>query len=103
MSSAVLDWLQGWYTSQCDGEWEHEHGITIATLDNPGWSVEIPLAETVLSDRLRVKGERHLSEHNWLVYEVKDVKFKGFCGPENLSDLLDVFRTAVTDCLAESG
>jgi len=97
MSDDLLEWLQSWYTSQCDGDWEHQQGITIATLDNPGWSVEISLEGTVLADRLSIAGEQHFSEDNWLVYEIKDLKFQGFCGPRNLSQLLDVFRTAAID------
>ena len=37
--SDELSWLQQWYSAHCDGEWEHGFGVTIATLDNPGWSV----------------------------------------------------------------
>jgi hypothetical protein len=44
----ALTWLQGWYLSQCDGDWEHGHGVDIGTLDNPGWRVEIRVAETEL-------------------------------------------------------
>ena len=43
-----LQQLQAWYASQCDGEWEHEFGITIENVDNPGWSVSISLAGTEL-------------------------------------------------------
>ncbi|MFE4959105.1 Imm53 family immunity protein [Streptomyces sp. NPDC056653] len=32
----LLDWLQNRYAQQCDGDWEHEWGVKIATLDNPG-------------------------------------------------------------------
>jgi hypothetical protein len=32
----ILPWLQGWYATQCDGDWEHEYGVSIETLDNPG-------------------------------------------------------------------
>lgn len=34
----IFEWLQKWYKSQCDGDWEHEYGIKIETVDNPGWS-----------------------------------------------------------------
>ena len=36
-----LEALQHWYESQCDGDWEHEFGVKIGTLDNPGWMVDI--------------------------------------------------------------
>ena len=44
----MLEWLQDWYLKQCDGGWEHEYGIKIETLDNPGWKVIIDLAYTEL-------------------------------------------------------
>ncbi|MGW1432997.1 Imm53 family immunity protein [Streptomyces sp. NPDC002431] len=43
-----MDWLQGWYSAQCDEDWEHEWGVRINTLDNPGWSVRIDLEDTDL-------------------------------------------------------
>ena len=46
----VLNAVNEWFQSQCDGDWEHDYGITIETLDNPGWSVEIYLYETELQD-----------------------------------------------------
>ena len=32
---SMMGFLQSWYQSQCDGDWEHEFGIRIETLDNP--------------------------------------------------------------------
>jgi hypothetical protein len=40
--------LRAWYSARCDGNWEHEHGVKIDTLDNPGWSVVIDLEGTDL-------------------------------------------------------
>jgi len=45
-----LEWLIGWYQRHVDGEWEHQHGVTIATLDNPGWSLRVDLVGTALRD-----------------------------------------------------
>ena len=41
-----LEWLEQWYEKTCDGDWEHIYGISIDTLDNPGWRVRIDLRET---------------------------------------------------------
>jgi hypothetical protein len=46
-SENVLVWLQGWYAAQCDGDWEHERGVKIETLDNPEWAIRIDLEGTV--------------------------------------------------------
>ena len=35
--SSIIQWLQDWTKSQIDGDWEHELGISISMLDNPGW------------------------------------------------------------------
>ena len=42
--------LMEWYAAQCDGSWEHDYGIKIDTLDNPGWYLEIDLTDTPLQD-----------------------------------------------------
>ena len=42
----AIKWLQEWYKSNCDGDWEHLFGVQITTLDNPGWLIEIDLTDT---------------------------------------------------------
>jgi len=44
-----IRWLQSWYAGQCNGEWEHTRGVTIESLDNPGWMLVVDLAETHLA------------------------------------------------------
>src|SRR5687768_977742 len=44
----LLPRLQRWYAAQCDGDWEHGFGITITTLDNPGWLMKVDLVKTSL-------------------------------------------------------
>ena len=39
--TAPLSYLTAWFARQCDGDWEHDLGIRIETLDNPGWAVDI--------------------------------------------------------------
>jgi Immunity protein 53 len=36
--------LEKWYRARCNGDWEHQWGVEIGTLDNPGWRVHIDLA-----------------------------------------------------------
>jgi hypothetical protein len=47
---APLELVQRWYAAHCDGEWEHQYGIKIETLDNPGWRVTIDLTNTELQE-----------------------------------------------------
>src|SRR5690348_1300611 len=42
----IIEWIQAWYLDQCDGHWEHQYGMVIETLDNPGWSIRVELEGT---------------------------------------------------------
>jgi hypothetical protein len=83
--------LQTWYLSQCDGDWEHSYGIAIATLDNPGWSVDIALEDTSLEERRFEPMRIERSEGDWLFVSRSPEKFKIRCGPNNLEEGLGIF------------
>jgi hypothetical protein len=86
-----LERLEKWYSSHCNGDWEHQYGIEIGTLDNPGWRVTIDLTGTKGENKTldRMKLER--TENDWLQYWVENRKFNAACGPKNLSELIDIF------------
>jgi len=84
LAPGVWAWLQAWYATQCNGEWEHEYGIKIDTLDNPGWSVTIDLKDTTLADRTYERQAIHRSAHEWVMTSVTDHQFSAACGPLNL-------------------
>ena len=83
--------LERWYATRCNGDWEHQYGISIETLDNPGWRVKIDLRETPkAASRLGVqKSER--SENDWMQYWTEHERFQIACGPLNLSEAIDIF------------
>lgn len=87
----LLGELQQWYHSQCNEDWEHQFGITIDTLDNPGWTVTIDLKGTDLEGRSFQTIETLESEGDWLKCSVTDLKFEGFGGPNQLEQILRVF------------
>jgi hypothetical protein len=41
-----LEWLQQWYLSHCNEDWEHQYGISIKNIDNPGWHLSVDLVGT---------------------------------------------------------
>jgi Immunity protein 53 len=92
MTDFSLKWLQHWYLDQCDGDWEHQFGVRIDTLDNPGWSVQIDLVETPLSDETFNTIDHQRSANDWIYCRVQKEKFEGSGGPQNLEEILDVFR-----------
>jgi hypothetical protein len=87
----TLEELQKWYASNCDGEWEEECGVTIETLDNPGWSVTIDLFETNLEGKEFSHLKDDVSGDSWIECRVEDNKFIGFGDPERLEQILKVF------------
>lgn len=97
----TLEWLQKWYLSQCDGDWEHSYGVHIETLDNPGWRISVDLQDTDLEGEPfdAVKIDR--TEHDWLRCWINESTFEGACGPENLHEALNVFRQWV-DSVAQA-
>ena len=93
----ALTRLQRWYHSQCDGDWEHSWGVTISTLDNPGWSIDIDLHETTLDGKLfqergyGVGKDVQTNGNEWLVCKVEQNVFKGHGGPFKLQEMIEVF------------
>ncbi|WP_327339050.1 immunity 53 family protein [Streptomyces sp. NBC_01324] len=92
----LLDWLQNWYAQQCDGDWEHEWGVKIATLDNPGWTIEIDLKETDLEEREYTLQEVGRSAQDWVRTWTAERTFHAACGPGSLTEALALFRTWAT-------
>lgn len=90
-NASIMARLQRWYQRCCNGEWEHELGINIETLDNPGWSVTVDLEGTPLERaRFSLPAEAR-SETDWIECRVQAAQFQGFGGLENLEELLTVF------------
>jgi hypothetical protein len=89
--------LQQWYLSQCDEDWEHMYGVRIETLDNPGWTVEIDLANTELEGRpfdpihYGIFEDAETSGNEWISCEVENNKFSGAGGPLKLGEIINVF------------
>jgi hypothetical protein len=83
--------LERWYSYQCDGDWEHQYGVHIGTLDNPGWTLKIDLcgtdAEGCTLDRVKI--ER--AEGNWIHYWVEKNQFQARMGPQNLTEGIETF------------
>ena len=92
--------LMAWYRSQCDGDWEHQHGVRIGTLDNPGWSLDVDLAETPQAGKSLPQKMTERSEDDWVFVEVKDDVFRARGGPGNLLEMLDLFAAFLEDRLS---
>lgn len=96
----VWTWLQAWYIGQCKDDWEHQYGISIATLDNPGWSIKIDLTDTGLGTEAYARREVRRSDDDWCITWTADDAFQAACGPSNLAEALHEFRLWFTNSLS---
>jgi hypothetical protein len=95
-----IDWLQQWYFEQCNDLREHRHGITIETLDNPGWRVKVDLEGTAMQG-VSMAEVGHPGEINhagiqgrqdWLHCQVEENRFVGAGGPFSLVFICETFK-----------
>ncbi len=89
----ALRLLQDWYFSNCNGDWEHDFGVKIETLDNPGWMLRIDLSETTL-DGKDFPGYSYgldRDDDDWVDCNVADKQFKAAGGPFKLEEMVEVF------------
>jgi hypothetical protein len=88
----MIEWLQQWYIEQCNGDWEHEFGISIETIDNPGWLVSIDLSNTKLENLEIPYTVKEKSDTDWLGYSIANKIFKGVGDPKKLSEIGSVIN-----------
>ena len=89
--TAELQRLQNWYSSQCNGDWEHTFGVMLETIDNPGWRLKINVAETSLLGVTFEPVNIERSPTDWVHCKVEAAAFIGHGGALNLTELLSLF------------
>ncbi|MFD6444967.1 immunity 53 family protein [Promicromonospora sp. NPDC060204] len=82
--------LQDWYALMSDGDWEHEFGVSVDTIDNPGWTVSIDLERTPLEGR-GCDVEMEYADGEWLHIVCDGKRFKAACGPRSLDRAIATF------------
>lgn len=95
MDSEILSWLQNWFASQCDGDWEHENTIQIETVSNPGWYVTIDLNFTELENLEIDPPVIENGESDWYFVSIRDKKFVASGDLNKLRLLLEKFKEIV--------
>ena len=87
----MIESIEDWYSSVCNGDWEHTFGISIATIDNPGWMVSIDLVDTPLESHNFNAIARETNDRDWIRCWIDKVVFKGYGGTHNLREIISVF------------
>jgi Immunity protein 53 len=93
---SAIEELQEWYASQCNDDWEHLYGVSIETVDNPGWKLTVDLTETELEgvafpDHAYGAGADAAESGEWLTCKVEKGQFVGRGGPRKLEEIIKVF------------
>jgi hypothetical protein len=88
-----FDFLLSWYETQCDGDWEHQFGVEIATLDNPGWQIKVDLTGTPLESIGLAPQRVDRTDSDWYQIWADGNRFEAACGPLNLREVLAVFES----------
>lgn len=88
----MLSWLQNWYLSQCDGEWEFRGGIKILSVSNPGWSVEIDVSDTPLEGKEVPFVLVKKTDHDWYGFLIEGGYFIGSGDPSKLEFIIRTFK-----------
>lgn len=83
--------LQRWYNKQCNGSWEHQYGVSIDTLDNPGWTVVIDLVGTDLESMRMEPIVEERDDTDWLNCRIENARFIGNGGPLKLESIFNLF------------
>jgi len=91
----IIEQIQTWYAAQCNGDWEHQYGISIDTLDNPGWCVEVDLCGTSLENVTFQTYDENKGEEDWIFCEVSGNKFLGRGDPNKLQAILKIFVSLI--------
>jgi hypothetical protein len=76
--------ISTWYYDHCNGDWEHEYGVRISTLDNPGWCIEIDLQGTELEGKRISRSVVSGASDSWLEYWSDGKTLGVACGPKAL-------------------
>lgn len=90
-----LTFITRWFKDQCDGEWESDFGLTIESVNNPGWMVRIDLDGTGLEPASFKPLADQRSDTDWVEARVDDGAWVGGASVQNLDELLGVFRAWV--------
>ena len=87
-----LEWLDDWYQRQCNGEWEHRQGVSLKSLDNPGWHLTIRLAGTSAVNTRPQQLRLDTRSGEWLACSIAAECFEGSGDPRKLEQIIGVFR-----------
>lgn len=92
-----LSWLMNWYAAQCDGDWEHDSGVRIVTLDAGGWQLEADSSTKCYFTGSASTSTMRASETDWMVIDAHRDKFRARGGERNLAAMIRALASGVAE------
>lgn len=108
--ASAMEWITDWYRRQCDGTWEHERGLVIQTLDNPGWLLKVNLVGTDLKraagrdsliSSFGTNEQGHPISPNWFHSQIRGSQYVAAGDASQLPYLFTAFRAWAMSVAAE--
>ena len=94
-TSDAFDRFQQWYAAQCQKGKSEAPAISMTSLDNPGWSLNIELTGTELAGGKMEPIDFDNGDYDWLICNIyrknDEVSFSGVGDPSKLVVMLDQF------------
>ena len=87
----MLDQLGTWFAAQCNGEWENQYGVTIATQEDGSWLLRVDLVGTPLAGDELARDLIARSEKDWVEVWSDGFTFTAAGGGDNLGELSAAF------------
>ena len=94
---SIVNWLEDWYDSNCDGDWEHTFGAEIGTLDNPGWRLRLNVSETMYENVAFVDIIINRTDSDWVHCRKIDGNIDCAGGSKNLGEMLEIVKKWMDD------
>ena len=92
----LLDWVQRWFISNCNGDWEHGYGINMEYTKETGWYVYFNVNHTSMYDCKFDKKDKK-GKKKWLTFEVNENSFIGRGDSSKLEEILQTFHDWVEE------
>ena len=90
--TSALKRLSDWYLSQCDDLWEHRWGLSIGTIDNPGFALKIDLTGTQLESVEFERFEFEIDDSDrWFTCWKENCEFHAAGAPSQIEAMIEQF------------
>jgi hypothetical protein len=100
-TSNALARLQEWARAHCNGKWEGDVGVRIATLEFPGWGLTVALQGTELEGKAQSAQRFERTKDDWYFYVAGKNQFEAAGGMNNLEEMIETFLTWAGEPLNE--